>query len=217
MKKYLGISLVVLALFAAFNAKGVNAAGYGYGQYQAPAPSENILIEKQVGTGAAKGGVESFVDNLSASDPRFSPGDIITFKLRVKNTSNDKLSDVVIRDFLPGSLEAPKGNGSIEDQGTFVIKVGALDVNQEKEFQITAKVKNQDRLPKDRGIICEVNKAEARSGKVRDEDTSQFCIEKEVPGKPKEVPQAGPAAGITLLIGQFGLLGTGIFLKKRSS
>ncbi|OGK15117.1 hypothetical protein A2774_01570 [Candidatus Roizmanbacteria bacterium RIFCSPHIGHO2_01_FULL_39_12c] len=194
---------------------------YGqYGPYQGPEPGLSIMIDKMVGKPVeTKGGSSDsdFVDNLSPSDDRFSPDDEVLFKLKVKNTSEAKLKDVTVKDFLPDFVEPVGGPGTFSDESREItIDAGDLEVDEEKVFIIKVKVLNQDRLPEDQGLMCVVNKSEAFNDSAADEDTAQFCIEKEVLGI-TEVPSAGPELGLALLIAQFSALGTGLFLKKKFS
>lgn len=207
MKKLIAVFATVISLATLMSVKPALAQQYGqYGQYGQPVPSQQILVEKLVSTPVAtKGGQVNFVDNLSPSDARFVPGDTILFKLKVKNTSDTKLTNVIVEDFMPSSIDLIEGSASI--------KVGDLAAGQEKEFILKARAKDQAKLPVDRGLICEVNRVRATATGVSDEDTAQFCIEKQVTPV-KQVPQAGPEAGILLLGFNLLSLGTGLALSK---
>lgn len=218
------IALIAFILFA----KPANATGYGaygaygsYGAYGAGTPVESILVDKLVATPTSqtKGGQLSYtyVDNLSSSDARFAPGQEIQFKIKVKNTSNRKLGPIRLEDTLPKTLEMVMGFGTTDFE--------SLEPGQEREFTIKARVVAQDKLPADKSVICDTNKARAfeatktkggqiESTGVSDEDTAQFCIEKQITNV-TSVPQAGPEAGLGLLALQFVGLGSGIYLKKR--
>lgn len=206
MNKIVAVIIAVLA-FITVRAQSVEAQYGQYGQYGGAAPSKSILIDKLVSTvGTTKGGNTDFVDNLAPSDPRFTPGSSILFKLQVRNTSDVRLDNVVVEDFLPPSVELVEGKTRIE--------VGSLEPDETAELVLKVRVKSQDKLPADRGMICEINRARVSANGVSDEDTAQFCIEKQVVGA-KEVPQAGPAAGILLLAFNFLTLGTGLALRRK--
>lgn len=195
-------------------------AQYGqYGPYGGPEPSLSILIDKMVGKpSVTKGGSidQDYVDNLSPSDPRFSAEQEVFFKIKVKNTSDVKLKDVTVKDFLPDFVDFKEGPGDFDkDSQTLTIDAGDFEIDEEKLFFIKVKVVEQDELPADQGILCLVNKAQGFDGGVSDEDTAQFCIEKEVLGV-TAVPSAGPELGLALLIGQFSTLGVGLLLKRTS-
>ncbi len=188
------------------------SAQYGqYGQYGAPVPSQSILIEKMV----AKPGTSNFVDNLSPTDPRFAPGQQITFRLAVKNTSDTNLTNVTVKDFVPSFLSPLSGPGNF-DSNTQTVSFGAgnFGPSEQKVFTLTMQIASQDKLPVDKGLFCEINKAQASTDKVFDEDTAQFCIEKQVLGA-QNVPSTGPEFGLVLIGAELGLLGIGLGLKRR--
>ena len=189
-------------------------------QYGEPQPSFSIMIDKMVGKpvndkgGSADG---NYVDNLSPSDPRYQPGNEVFFKLKVKNTSDEKLKDVTIKDFLPEFVSAIESKFyKISNLREITIDAGDLEIDEEKEYIVKARLLEQDKLPSDKGLICLVNKAQASNDKSSDEDTAQFCVEKEVLGV-VSVPSAGPEMGILLITGQITMLGLGIALKKKLS
>lgn len=191
-----------------------------YGQYGEPSPSEDILVDKFVGkvVSTTKGGVANleYVDNLSASDPRFVPGQEVMFQLKIKNISNNKLISVEVKDFVPSYVTAIEGPGTF-DEGTRTItfNAGDFNVDEEKFYYIKMQILPQGQLPSDKGLFCLTNKARATGGTSADEDASQFCVEKQVTGTTK-VPQAGPEFGLLLISGEALALGAGIFLRKRS-
>ena len=89
MKKTL--VLLTLSTILLFLPKIVSADSgqYGqYGQYGSSAPTQSILIDKQVSRPVVttKGGViqYDYVDNLTPSDVRFQPGAFIYFRIKIK-------------------------------------------------------------------------------------------------------------------------------------
>jgi uncharacterized repeat protein (TIGR01451 family) len=222
MKIILSIwTISALAFVTLFSASNV-AAQYGqYGQYGygGAAPSQMILIDKMVGKPVTqtKGGTTAYeyVDNLSTNDTRFKPGQEVAFKLVVKNTSSVKLTQVQVKDVLPPYVEAIEGPGEYNTQTkTISLNAGDLNPGEEKTYYLKVKLIAQNAMPADKGLFCLLNTAEAVSGQAKDDDTAQFCVEKEVTGAP-QVPAAGPAMGLPLLFGQASLLGLGIYLKRR--
>ncbi len=189
-------------------------ANRAYGQYGAPAPSQSILIEKFV---AKPSSSSDFIDNLSPSDPRFSPDQTVNFKLTVKNTSDTTLTNVTVKDFVPDFLQPMSGPGNF-DSSSKTISFGAGDFapNEEKTYFLTMKVVSQNQLPADKGIVCVVNKGQASNDNVSDDDTSQLCIEKQVVGV-VQIPYAGPELGAAILTFNTLVLGAGLWLRKRTS
>ncbi len=199
--------------------QSVNAQYGQYGQYGGSLPSKTILIEKMVGKPVqTKGGTDQldFVDNLSPSDPRFAPEQQIVFRLKVKNTSDMALKGVEVKDFVPAFLTPVSVPGSFDAASrTITFNAGDFAMGEEKIYFLTMKIFSQNQMPADKGVICEINKAQATTKEVFDEDSSQFCIEKQVLGV-QHVPSAGPEMGLALMGLEFGLLGVGITLKKRA-
>ena len=180
----------------------------------------SIIIDKAVGnpSGNTKGGLTevSYLDNYSSSDYRFSPGQYISFRLKVKNTSDVVLYSLKVKDLLPLYIEPVENPGEYNsNEHSISFDAGDFAVDEEKIYYLKFKVASQDKLPNDKGIICLINKAEVSNSQAYDEDTAQFCIEKVVTGV-KEVPAAGPEMGLSLLALNGLGIGTGIWLKNKS-
>lgn len=174
-----------------------------YAQYGQPAPSYSILVDKMVNKG------NEYVDNLSPTDPRFRPGQTVSFKVKIKNTANVKLTNVVLKDFVPLYIEPIEGPGSYDlVTRTITYNPGDFEPSEEKVYYIKGQIFSQDKLPSDKGLFCLVNKVTASTDQVSDDDASQFCIEKQVISA-AAVPSAGPQLGLALLAGQLITLGLG--------
>ena len=188
-----------------------------YGPYGGTDISKSILLDKKVGNPyQSKGSSIEYLDNLSSSDFRFNPGQFVYFKITVKNTSETKLYGITVKEFVPSYLTIIDNPGSYNaDNRTITVNAGDFSINEEKTYSFKFKIAGQEKLPSDKGIICLVNKAEASGDNVYDDDTAQFCIEKQVVGV-KEVPSAGPELGLGLLALQGLGLGTGFWLRKRN-
>lgn len=213
-------NLTLFFIFTILSVTAVQAgsgSNYGqYGQYGGGAPSYTISIDKTVGSGnSTKGGVATYVDNYAISDPRFKPSQKVYFQVKVKNTSNTTVTNIEVKDILPSYVEAAEGPGSY-DQNTKTIswKYDQLKAGEEKVEKITAQIYTQNNLPADKGIICMANKATVKVGSAYDEDTAQFCVEKEVVGV-EQVPTAGPELGLLVTALSFAGLGAGVYIKKR--
>jgi len=206
----------------------VSADSGQYGQYGGGSPSYSIMIDKMVTTGnQTKGGQPSdsegkdvYVDNLSPSDPRFAPNDKVKFQIKIKNTSNVTLENVTVKDILPEWVYAIEGPGDYDkDTHTISWTYPKLDSGQEKIETVIAKVKPQDQLPADKGLICILNKSTVSATNAHDEDTAQFCIEKQVTTKGGQPVTTTPQAGAPLLaFGALNLLGlgVGVWMRKRN-
>lgn len=150
-----------------------------YGGGEICVKTGNVQVDKEI-LNPADG---KFVDNLSLTSEKFTPGQEITFKIKVKNVGDAEFAKAEVKDILPSTLELTSG------ETTYEIK--NLKVGETNEKILKAKVVSEDKLPKDKSVICDVNAAEAKSDSEKDRDTSQFCIEKRILGA-TTLPQAGP-------------------------
>lgn len=215
MKKvFLALITLSVLLLSAQQSYADNCSGQ-YGQ-NCTSPSYSILIDKQVGkiTGTNKGGTPNYeyVDNLTPSDPRFQPNSEVMFRLRVQNTMSTDITNVQVKDFVPSWVTPVEGPGSFDSSSrTLSFNAGDFKVNEEKIYYLKMKVHAQNNLPADKGLFCMVNKAQAYTDKTSDEDTSQFCVEKQVTGVTTS-PSAGPEMWLPLLtLEASGFIG-GIYL-----
>ncbi|HVF69653.1 MAG TPA: hypothetical protein VNA13_03750 [Xanthomonadales bacterium] len=138
-----------------------------------------------------------YVDNLGVGDAKFAPTQIVSFKITVKNTSEIKLTNVVIKDVLPNIVDFSGGVGDFDAKTkTLTIKVESLAAGEVRDFYVQAKVVTKDKLPADQGVSCVVNQAIITAADKTAQDNSQFCIEKSMtpptnnPGLPEQ-PKGG--------------------------
>jgi uncharacterized repeat protein (TIGR01451 family) len=207
MKKIFAfIAIVFLSLAVTVSV----SAGCG-GQYESPCQSYSILLDKMV----QKPGTSDYVDNLSISDSRYKPGNTIMFKVNVKNTSSTTIGELTAKDYVPSYLTPMEGPGSFDSSTrTITWNAGYFNANEQKTYYFKMAISSQANLPADQGLFCLVNKAQAWSNDVTDDDSSQFCIEKQVSTPPK-VPSAGPEMGLILFSGELLALGTGIYMNYK--
>lgn len=228
MKKVL--IATVLMFVGILNASFVLADSGQYGQYGGGTPSYAIMVDKMVMTGnQTKGGQPSnsagkevYVDNLSPSDTRFAPGGQVTFQVKVKNTSDVTLTNITVKDVLPEWVDAVEGPGEYDESTrTIVWTYLELKSGEGKLEKIIVQIKPQDQLPADQGLMCMTNKATAHADNAYDDDTAQFCLEKQVimTTKGGQPVTTTPEAGAPLLaFGALNLLGlgAGIWMKKNA-
>ncbi|PJA53253.1 hypothetical protein CO166_02535 [Candidatus Roizmanbacteria bacterium CG_4_9_14_3_um_filter_36_11] len=205
MKKFLALAATALCFM--FYVPFVQA------QYGQPSISYSILIDKMV----IKPGTGDYVDNLSPSDPRYSPSQDVWFRVKLKNTSDQSFTAVTIKDHVPVYILPIQGPGSWDLENRIITwNAGDFAVDEEKSYYLKMRVYDQSMLPLDKGLFCIINSVEARNNVAYDDDSSQVCIEKTVTGVVK-VPSAGPEMGILLLSGEMLALGAGLILKKTKS
>ena len=212
MKKFITVFILFLLVLAV--PKGTSAQN---SQYQ-PGPSYSIVIDKFVGVPTSQGGeiVYNYVDNLGVNDFKFRADNIVFFKLKIKNTSNANLDNVVIKDTAPSYITIFDNPGTFDSNSrVLTINEGTLAAYEEKEYILTARVASSSDLPGGSNITCVINRVVASNDKVSDEDTAQLCIEKQVLGEQTvppvtKIPSAGPENGLAILslsglLGYFGL------------
>ena len=209
MKKYL-VTFLTLVIGALLLVAPVSA------QYTQP-PSYSISINKMVGLPGTSNDASSYqyYDNLGVTNPRFSPGQYVFFKVIVKNTSATTLGGMTVKDYVPVYLTPIEGPGTFDSTSrTLSWDGGFFDVNQEKTFYLKMQVDQQNILPSDKGLFCIINRAQATSNTTSGEDSIQLCIEKQVAALPK-VPSAGPEMGLILVAGEIALFVGGLTLKYK--
>lgn len=231
-------SLTAFSLFAAPIVLAGENCQPQYGSQECPnvvvTLDKKVLDPRSDDSDETKGGESqelSYVDNITSSDTerRYSPTERIIFKLTVKNTSDQNVSNVVIRDKVPvDAVSNISGDGSFDTNTQVVtINVGDLSAQEEKSFYITGTIVGADRLPSDQDVVCAVNQSEVIvSGTTVDEDNATFCIEKgrgtvTKGGKPvhpspdvTSTPPTGPAA--LALIPIAGSAIAGFILRRKS-
>lgn len=216
---YAFVLSAILVLCSASSAHASYGSYGSYGAYGTGAQNASLLVDKKVSLSSAttKGGKNkiSFVDNLASNDPRFVPGQNVYFKIKVKNTSDVKQSNILVKDVLPAYLEPVNMPNYDATTRTVVLTDNlSLEAGKGAIFTVNTKVVGQDQLPTDQGVMCVYNKAYGSNTSVSDDDSAQFCIEKQVIGVTTQ-PSAGPEYAMGLLALQMIGLGSGLYLKKR--
>lgn len=169
------------------------AAGYG----QVCVKTGEIQINKEVFDSQTK----KFVDNLGPSAFKFAPGDEVTFRLKIKNIGDNTLGKVQVTDTLPSILESVAGE--------FKFELTDLKVDQVVEKELKARFVSIDKLPQDKSVVCDFNKAEVVSGDKKDEDKAEVCVEKKAV---RELPKAGSEDTVSTIVASLvaGLVGLGL-------
>jgi len=206
------VTIVIAALIFVFAGQLVSANGGQYGPY-GPSPVLSIDVNKTV----QRANNSDFVDNLSPSDQRFVPGQDVFFRITVKNPTDETLTNVTVKDFVPEFVDVIETPGSYDSSNrTITINAGDFGPKEEKTYTLKTRAVGKDSMPT--GTACRTNKAQAFNSSVSDEDTSQFCVErveKQVTNV-TQIPSTGPEMGLgILLINALGF-GTGVILRKKS-
>jgi len=198
-------------------------SAFGFSERNVDGKSASAFIDKKIN----KSGTSDYYDNLTSSDA-FKPGEVVTYKIYVRNTGDTDITNIRIKDIFPSYVNyhsAPSG-GDYKD-GVWEINIGTLKPEDAKTLLIRGQVVGDKDLPSDRSMICDLsNRAEMHgdvSGGLLVSDDARFCIEHGVitttavttigKGGPvaDTLPEAG--AGSVILISSL-LSGAGLALRK---
>jgi len=229
MKNTIKIALFTLALLLASKNMafaGSSACQIIYGGGEICPPQVSFSIEKQVFK-PGKGG--EFVNNLTVNDPKFSPEETVPFKIIVTNTGTNDIANLEVTDTFPEFVNFASGVGNF-DSNTKTLRfiIGSLAAGQSMEFFINGRVAGSNQLPKDRQVVCVVNKVRGIVDGVTADSFSQLCIEKRIVIEPtiplkvfqapkaKVTPETGPEMWPLIGIIPSGILGYFLRRKKLS-
>lgn len=197
MHRFLFASLFFLGVFLFFTAdvKAYVTCQPIYGGGESCLQVGKIFINKTVQNPKTS----EFVDSLSINDPKFSPGQEITFRIVITNNEDREIKNITVKDIFPQYITFVSGEGVFDaNTKTVSIPVDSLKTSESKTFTVKAKAASDSQIPTAAGgVICMVNQAEATLGDKLSEDNAQFCIEKKVLGAvyPPQKAATTPATG----------------------
>lgn len=168
------------------------------------------------------------VNSLSINDPKYKPGSLVTFQVKLINTTNSTFPEINVKQAFPpyvSFLGGVQGDGNF-DSSTKILsfQVSNLEPDKPRTYTILGRVVDADQLPGKHSITCVVNQVVAEVlDPASAKNTSRFCIEKGLtPSLPKAVMQKSgfpvmppptisktPATGAESLI-LFSLIPTGV-------
>lgn len=153
-----------------------------YGGSESCTTSSKFSIEKLVQTPGKGGG--TYVNNLSINDAKYSPTEIVSFKIVVKNTGSAVIQTLTISDTFPQFLSFNTGPGSFDSNTKkFTLTVKDLQPGQSQTYDVTGKLAESKLMPSDQGVICLINQASGTDNNgSTNTSSSQFCIQKDVLG-----------------------------------
>lgn len=217
MKKVL-FSLFILGVLTVLPTKAYADCQQLYGGGQT-CTSFNFTINKLVQVPGKGGG--NFVDNLSVSDPRFSPSQTVSYQLIVTNTGNQTIPTINIVDTFPQFINFVSGAGSYDaNSKTLSITVNNLGAGQNQTLNLQAVTADSKTVPV--GVTCD----DRTKNQVRADDThgdtgsdsAQVCIQNSTAVLPATTVKTTPATGpemIPLALLLPGALG-GLILRRKS-
>jgi uncharacterized repeat protein (TIGR01451 family) len=197
-RKVCQVILVLIGLAVLFSAP-VNAS-YMYDQEEV---TSQLIVDKQL----KAVDLDDWQDNIPASQLVLEEGDMLEFRIKIKNSGDKELKNINAHDFLPAHLELVFHPGTFDkDNNQVNWEIDQLDPGEEREFKFRTHVQKSDQEVVD-GTLCLINKADAKaeSGEY-DQDTASFCIV-----APTKLPKAGSGfdhlAMGTGIAGMFALAG----------
>ena len=214
MKQTITALFCIVLLSSAIFAGNVSACSYGSYGDNCSTPVD-LTINKEVKNPITNG----FVENLGSTDPTFSPGSIVTFRLAVKNSSGETFNPVEVVDQLPDYLTYVSSSvAGTYDTGKrrLVMKLENLIAGETRTIEVTAKVAERSAFASDRDFFCVSNytKVTAPARPNGDDDTAELCITTRVGGA-TNLPVAGFNDFATILP-FLSLGGIGLILLKKS-
>lgn len=225
--------LPTAALLLAVNAGTVQAAGTNYGTSQCQpiyGGGENCVKTPQfeLNKTVQNPQTQSYVDNLGVSDPKYTATQTVTFKITVKNTSGETLTNLTLKDTLPNYVEYVSGTGTYDAKSkTLSMTLDKLEKNEVRDFFVQAKVVDASKLPSDESTTCVANQVTVTAMGKTAQDNAQFCIEKAanpqvskggLPVYPPLAAKTTPATGAEslALIGLIPSAIAGLALRRKS-
>lgn len=210
MKKLFSFLFIISVFCFLSSVFAASAFADSYGSYGGGVPID-LVINKLV-----KNPISNvYVENLGSTDPTFSPGATVTFRLVIKNGSGETMDPVTVIDNLPSYLTfvsatipatSNKGGNSV----TFTLS--NMIAGESRTIEFTAKVAPKSSFPADRSLFCVSNfsKVTAPTRLNGDEDTAELCL---ATGQGK-LPVAG-VNDVFALIPFLSLGGIGLALLKK--
>lgn len=197
----------LMLVVAFFNADKIRA--YYYDEED---EEKEVYIVKRVSRPRTnnEGSLDFHFDLGEGEDDRYQKDQIVVFEIKVKNTGDETINKIVVRDAFPQYIDFPSDNDSNWDEGKreYHYEIFDLKPGEESTRQIEGRVTTDSR-------VCVVNKVWAEpEGADSDFDDAQLCIGKEgeVLGV-KSMPETGSNL---LLISLFtGAVGTGALVGKK--
>lgn len=205
-----GVISIVLVSSSFFATPAAADCSYG----QSCPPPANLTVNKFVKNPITNG----FVENLGSTDPTFSPGATVTFKLTVANTSGETFTPVTVIDNFPNYLTYVGSSvaGTYDaNSRQLVMTLQNLIAGETRDIEVTAKVADRSAFASDRDFFCVSNytKVTAPARPDGDDDSAEFCITTRVGGA-TNLPVAG-FNDLATLIPFLSLGGIGLVLLKK--
>lgn len=180
MKKYIvTLSILMATLFlwtnqavAGSNCQIIYGGGMNCG-------SAKLLIEKKI---LQPGTANTYVANLHTQDAHYQPNSPIFFKISIKNSTNERLSNITVTSIFDSSrqfVDFANGPGNFDNKNkTLTYTIDALLPNEEKTVVLAGKTVASKNFPANQQVVCTTNSTQASTpNDTPTEATTEFCID----------------------------------------
>ena len=194
---------------------------YGGSQYGTSCNPNDLVINKEVQKIGEQdsNGNPVYVENLSIEDNKVQANGYMTFRLTIKNNSNQEFDHVEVKDIFPPYMSYVSGgpSGTIYDaqSRTMTTYLDNLASGESRVLIISAKVSDDKDFPDGKANFCVVNTAQVRKDDRFDEDTAQVCITTPNVKGVTTLPKAGfNDLAMIIPFALLGITGIGLVAKK---
>lgn len=141
------------------------------------------------------------VNDLSINDPKYSPGSIVTFQIKLINTTNSTIGHITVQDGMPSYVNYATGEGAFDAASKILsFSVKNLEPNKPRVYTVLGRIAESDQLPGINSITCVTNQAVAVVvDPASAKDTSTFCIEKKTQFTPTPISKPAEKSGFPIL------------------
>lgn len=190
MKKSIFIIFAAF-LLSSFSVHSVFAGGtdsnckliYGGGEVCAsPSPTNT----KSVSTSVPQFEINKFVNNpqtqvyveeLTEKDPMYRIGEVVSFKLTMKNNASTPLSNITIKDTFPETVEFNGGAGIYDNKKKVLsLSLDKLGSGESRDFYVQATIVRNVTFSDGKNVACSTNSVTMTAESKTVSDKVQFCI-----------------------------------------
>ncbi len=202
MKKLFTLLLISSLIFFVKSASAAVRCETQYGGTQVCVTTGQLQINKEILDPISK----RYVDNLGINDYKFAPGELVTFRISIKNVGDANFSKVSVSD-------SPQSEFLSLAAGSLNFDLTDLKPGETRTRELQLRIADGSKLPQN-NTICVINAAEAAADNSKDRDTTQLCLERKVAVPvTKALPPTG-AQDWVYLFGSLSGLAAGVRLTK---
>lgn len=122
----------------------------------------------------------AFVSDLGINDPRYHPGDIVTFQIKV-STAGQTIPRATITDYFPQNFIFTSGAGTFDPSTNTLTAIGS-NINQSNQYLLTilGRIPEVDKILPNQQTVCQTNLASVIADNNQPaQATTEFCIDKQ--------------------------------------